>query len=274
MIYPNPIGPGGKPDAEDWVWDNFNHDPYARNAMLETAENVAREAGITTEEQHEVMLMRSDQYKAALQNEAAFHQRYMLSPVDVNPSGKKVLATVKDDEGVFPTTAEGLAKLKPVMANGTVTFGAQTYPADGNAGLIVTTQERAKQLSRDAKIEIQILAFAQGRAKKGFMPAANVPATKRALEVAGLTIDQINAIKTHNPFAVNDIYFSREMGVKKEAMNNYGSSLVWGHPQGPTGMRSIMELIEELVLRGGGIGLFTGCAAGDSAAAIVLKVGV
>jgi acetyl-CoA acetyltransferase len=272
VIYPNPIGPGGKPDAEDWVWDNFNHDPYARNAMLETAENVAREAEITTEEQHEVMLMRHGQYQAALQNEAAFHRRYMLSPVDVNPSGKKVIATVKDDEGVFPSTAEGLAKLKPVMPNGTVTFGAQTYPADGNAGLIVTTQEHAKQLSRDSKIEIQILAFAQGRAKKGFMPAANVPATKLALQVAGLSIDQINAIKTHNPFAVNDIYFSREMGVKKDAMNNYGSSLVWGHPQGPTGMRSIMELIEELILRGGGIGLFTGCAAGDSAAAIVLKV--
>jgi acetyl-CoA acetyltransferase len=63
------------------------------------------------------------------------------------------------------------------------------------------------------------------------------------------------------------------MGVKKEAMNNYGSSLVWGHPQGPTGMRLIMELIEELVLLGGGYGLFTGCAAGDTAAAVVVKVG-
>ncbi|MDP7544912.1 MAG: hypothetical protein QGG31_03990, partial [Anaerolineales bacterium] len=60
--------------------------------------------------------------------------------------------------------------------------------------------------------------------------------------------------------------------VEKEAMNNYGSSLIWGHPQGPTGMRLIMELIEELALLGGGYGLFTGCAAGDTAAAIVLRV--
>ncbi|HET7376617.1 MAG TPA: thiolase family protein, partial [Anaerolineae bacterium] len=247
---------------------------YARNAMLDTAENVAREAGITTEEQHEVMLMRFGQYQAALKDDAAFHRRYMLTPIEVNPSGKKVIASVKDDEGVFPTTAEGLAKLKPVQPNGTVTYGAQTYPADGNAGMIVTTKERAAQFSRDPKIEIQILSFAQGRAKKGFMPAANVPAAEHALEMAGIAIDQVNAIKTHNPFAVNDIYFSREMGVKKDAMNNYGSSIVWGHPQGPTGMRSIMELIEELVLRGGGIGLFTGCAAGDSAAAIILKVGL
>lgn len=274
MIYPNPASSGGKPDAEDWVWDNFNFDPYARNAMLDTAENVAREAGITTEEQHEVMLMRFGQYQAALKDDAAFHRRYMLTPIEVNPSGRKVIASVKDDEGVFPTTAEGLAKLKPVQPNGTVTYGAQTYPADGNAGMIVTTKERALQFSRDPRIEIQILSFAQGRAKKGFMPAANVPAAKRALEMAGISIDQVDAIKTHNPFAVNDIYFSREMGVNKDAMNNYGSSIVWGHPQGPTGMRSIMELIEELVIRGGGIGLFTGCAAGDSAAAIILKVGL
>jgi acetyl-CoA acetyltransferase len=273
MTYPNPNSPGGRPDAEDWVWDNFNNDPFARNAMIETAENVAREEEITTQEQHEVMLMRYGQYQDALKDDAAFHKRYMVTPVEVNPSGKKVVAAVKDDEGVFPTTAEGLAKLKPVLPNGTVTFGAQTYPADGNAGMVVTTQERAAELSRDPAITVQILSFAQGRAKKGFMPAANVPATKRALELAGIGIGDVKAIKTHNPFAVNDIYFSREMGVKKEAMNNYGSSLIWGHPQGPTGMRLIAELIEELVLLGGGYGLFTGCAAGDTAAAVVVKVG-
>ncbi|MBI5053922.1 MAG: thiolase family protein, partial [Chloroflexi bacterium] len=146
-------------------------------------------------------------------------------------------------------------------------------PADGNAGMIVTTKDRAKEFSKDSKIEIQMVSFAQGRAKKGFMPAANVPATKKALEVAGITIKDVKTIKTHNPFAVNDIYFSRQFGVKKEAVNNYGSSLIWGHPQGPTGMRLIMELIEELVLVGGGYGLFTGCAAGDTAAAVVIKVG-
>ncbi|MBI2976711.1 MAG: thiolase family protein, partial [Chloroflexi bacterium] len=273
LAYPNPAAPGAKPDAEDWVWDNFNCDPYARNAMIETAENVARECEITTEEQHEVMLMRYGQYREALANDAAFHRRYMVTPVEVNPSGKKVIATVKDDEGVFPTTVDGLARLRPVLPNGTVTFGAQTYPADGNAGMIVTTQARAAELSRDPKIKIQIVSFAQGRVKKGFMPQANVPAARQALKLAGLDIKEVKAIKTHNPFALNDIYISREMGVSKAAMNNYGSSLVWGHPQGPTGMRLMMELIEELALLGGGYGLFTGCAAGDTAAAVVLKVG-
>jgi acetyl-CoA acetyltransferase len=77
---------------------------------------------------------------------------------------------------------------------------------------------------------------------------------------------------THNPFAVNDIYFSRQTGFPVSKMNNYGCSLIFGHPQGPTGLRSIAELIEELRLRGGGTGLFTGCAAGDSGAAIVVRV--
>jgi acetyl-CoA acetyltransferase len=81
------------------------------------------------------------------------------------------------------------------------------------------------------------------------------------------------AVKTHNPFAVNDVIFARELGLKIEDFNRYGSSLVYGHPQAPTGMRLVVELIEELALRGGGWGLFAGCAAGDTAMALVLKVG-
>lgn len=271
LLYPNPNNPGGRGDAEDWVWDNFNRDPFAGNTMLQTAENVAKESAINTTEQHEVVLMRYAQFQKALQNDAAFHKRYM-TPVEVNPSGKKVIATVTDDEGVFPSTAEGLGKLKPVTPDGTVTFGGQTFPADGNAGMVITTREKARELSKDSKIEIQLLSFSEGRTTKGFMPKANVPAVRGALEQAGVDLKDVKAIKTHNPFAVNDIYLSRELGVPLDKMNNYGSSLIWGHPQGPTGMRLVIELIEELVMLGGGYGLFTGCAAGDTAAAIVLEV--
>lgn len=271
LLYPNPNNPGARGDAEDWVWDNFNRDPFVGNAMIQTAENTAKDCNISTAEQHETMLMRYAQYQKALENDAAFHKKYM-SVVDVNPSGRKVVATVMDDEGVFPTTAEGLGKLKPVLPDGTVTYGAQTYPADGNAGMIVTTKDKARELSKDSKIEIQLLSFSEGRAEKGYMPKANVPAARGALKKAGLDIRDIKAIKTHNPFAINDIFLSREFGVPLDAMNNYGSSLIWGHPQGPTGMRLVIEMIEELVLLGGGYGLFTGCAAGDTAAAIVLEV--
>ncbi len=272
MLYPNPLAPGGRGDTEDWVWDNFNFDPYARGSMLQTAENVAKEHNISTAEQHQAVLIRHTQYQQALADDAEFHKRYMVTPVEVNPTGRKVMATVTDDEGVFPTTADGLARLKPVMPDGTVTFGGQTYPADGNAGMIVTSQDKAQELSQDPNIEIRLIAFAEGRAKKGFMPEANAPAVRRVLKAAGLPLEEIKAIKTHNPFAVNDCFLSKELGIPLEAMNNYGSSLIWGHPQGPTGMRLMIELIEELVQLGGGYGLFTGCAAGDTAAAVVLEV--
>ncbi len=271
MLYPNPNNPGAKPDSEHWVYDNFSLDPWANGSMLQTAENVARREEITTEEQHEVVLMRHYQYQQAL--DSGFHQRYMLSPVPVRNGRGKTTATVTDDEGTFPTTAEGLAALKPVLADGSVTYGGQTYPADGNVGLILTTQEKARTLSTNPDIKVQVLGFGQARAEKGFMPVAPVPAARKALDAAGISVSNVNAIKMHNPFAVNDLYFARQFDLPLNAMNNYGCSLIWGHPQGPTGLRLIVELIEELALRGGGYGLFTGCAAGDTGAAIVLRVG-
>lgn len=275
IYYPNPLGMGGTGEKEDWVLENFNYDPWAKLSMVETAENVAKEAGISKEEQDEVALLRYQQYQDALKDNSAFLNRFMITPIEVkDPSGRKVIATVKGDDGVFPTTAEGLAKLRPVLPNGTVTFGTQTHPSDGNSGIIVTTREKARELSPDKNIEIQIVSYAEARSKKGFMPASPVPAAQEILQSAGKTIKEMKAIKTHNPFALNDVYFTKKMGIKLEDMNRYGCSLIWGHPQGPTGMRLIIELIEELVLRGGGYGFFDGCAAGDTAAAVMVKVNI
>ena len=74
-------------------------------------------------------------------------------------------------------------------------------------------------------------------------------------------------------FVVNDIVLADAFGIPTHRMNRFGCSLVWGHPQAPTGLRAIIELIEELAMRGGGQGLFTGCAAGDSGMAVVIRVG-
>jgi len=274
IYYPNPMGPGGTGEKEDWVLDNFGFDPFARNAMIQTGENVAKERGVSREEQDAMTLLRHHQYEDSLKDDQAFQKRYMIVPVEVNPSGRKVIAKVGGDEGVFPTTEEGLKKLRPVLKEGTITFGSQTFPADGNAGYIVTTRGKASEMSTDKNIEVRIVSFGEGRAKKGFMALAIIPAGKQALSRAGITIKDVSVIKTHNPFAVNDVVFCQEFGVKPEDMNNYGSSLIYGHPQGPTGARLIIELIEELAMKGGGYGLFDGCAAGDTGAAMVLKVDV
>ena len=168
---------------------------------------------------------------------------------------------------------EKLATLKPVLEGGTVTYGGQTYQTDGSACMVVTTPDKADELSRDKKITIKIRGFGMARAENGYMPEAPVPAAQRALASAGLSFDDLDAVKTHNPFAVNDAYFIKQTGYDSKKMNNYGCTLIWGHPQGPMGVRGIIELIEELVILGGGIGLFTGCAAGDTGMSVVIEVG-
>jgi acetyl-CoA acetyltransferase len=268
--WPNPQGPGGQMIAEDWVMDNFGRDPWAGGAMIQTAENVSKENGVTREECDEVTLRRQEQYQDALANDRAFQKRYMF-PVEVQISKKKTF-TLEADEGITASTAEGLAGLRPVLPDGVHTFGTQTHPADGNCGLAVTTRERARELSSKPGVEIQLVSFGFSRAKKGFMAAAVSPAAQMALDNAGITKNELAAIKTHNPFASKDVVMAKVMGLDVNTINNYGSSLIFGHPHAATGARLVMEGIEELVQKGGGYLLFAGCAAGDTAAALVLKV--
>ena len=269
-IWPQPFGPGGEVESENWMMDNFNGDPNAGFKMIQTAENVAKKIGTTREECDAVTLRRYEQYQDAVANDREFQKRYMF-PAEVKVSRKKTVL-VEEDEGVTPTSAEGLAKLRPVEPGGVHTFGAQTFPADGNCGFIVTTQDKAKELSKDPNVEIQVLSYGFSRAERGFMAEAPVPAAEMALKEAGLKIEDMKAVKSHQPFAVNDINFAQKMGIDVMSMNNYGNSLIYGHPQAPTAGRNIVELLEEVVLLGGGYGLWAGCAAGDTAAAMIFKV--
>lgn len=270
-IWPNPAGPGGEVISENWAMDNFNYDPWGKVPMIQTAENVVKKVGgITKEDCDAVTLRRYEQYQDALANDREFQKRYMF-PVEYKKS-KKQTALLEADEGVTPTTKEGLAKLKPVIEGGVHSFGSQTHPADGNCGIIVSTREKARELSTDSSIEIQVISYGFARALRAHMAMAVVPAARMALEKAGVDIKDIKVIKTHNPFAANDLYLAKEMNVDVMKFNNYGCSLIYGHPQGPTAGRGIIEMIEELVILGGGYGLFTGCAAGDTGAALVVKV--
>ena len=219
------------------------------------------------------MLRREAQYAQASANGSAFLKRFMTLPFEVPAPGyKKTMTTLQGDDGISRSTAEGLAALKPVTPGGTVTYGGQTHPADGNAAMLVTTRDVARELSSDKKIAVRLHGFGLARAELAYMPEATVPAAQRALAQAGRAIGEMAAVKTHNPFAINDALFARATGIDWRGMNNWGCSLIWGHPQAPMGTRAIIELIEELALRGGGFGLFTGCAAGDAAMAVVLEV--
>lgn len=267
LVFPTPSAPGGTPSAEDWVMANFRRDPWAGNAMIETADRVAAEHDISRAEIDALTLLRYEQYvQGALADERAFQRAFMV-PVELS-GGKASL--VEGDVGVHETTVDGLARLQPVLEGGRITFGSQTHPADGAAGMIVTDEARARELARDGVV--RILAVGLARVGKGLMPTAPVPAANAALEAAHIRLADVAAVTTHNPFAINDVYFARETGFPLERMNQFGSSLVYGHPNAPTGARLIVELIENLRRRGGGVGLFTGCAAGDTGAAVVVRL--
>lgn len=263
LVYPQPGASGGAPATEHWVLDSFARDPHTGESMLATADAVAREEGIE---------------RAALDDLAALrYAQYADRPMDLDHVVPAVIerrrSTIKltEDEGVQHSTRESLGQLRPAAPEGSHSFGSQTHPADGAAGAIVTSSARARELSRNQGI-VELLGFGEARVEAARMPKAPVPAANRALAAAGVTISDVDLVATHNPFAVNDVYFAAQTGFLLDRMNVFGCSLVFGHPQAPTGMRSIVELISALQRRGGGIGLFTGCAAGDVGSAVVIKV--
>ena len=268
LVYPRSAGAGGRPDSEDWVLDSFDRDPITGEGMLATAERVAAEGGFTKEELDALTVRRYEQYLDALADDRAFQRPWMV-PIQVGSQRRP--AEIDADQGIRPVTAEGLAGLRPVQPDGVVSFGTQTHPADGCAGMVVTTEAQARDAGADGPLA-RVLASGFARVAPGTMPKAPVPAAQAALRDAGLDIGLIDVIKTHNPFVVNDLWFARETGVDADAMNPYGCSLIYGHPQGPTGARGIVELLWALRLRGGGRGLFAGCAAGDTGAALVVEL--
>ncbi|MHC4385238.1 MAG: beta-ketoacyl-[acyl-carrier-protein] synthase family protein, partial [Planctomycetota bacterium] len=153
-----------------------------------------------------------------------------------------------------------------------VTAGTQTHASDGMATVLVTSQDRVKDLSPKPEIDIRFVAKTEVRTHPSLMPEAPAFAVQNVLEMSDLTMDDMAVVKNHNPFAVNDVIFSQVTGYDWRKMNNTGCPLVWGHPQGPTLTRVLIEALEEAVQLGGGNVLIFGCAAGDVGIAAVLNV--
>ena len=268
MVYPRSRSMGGSPQTEHWVLDNFAADPWTGRAMIDTAEAVAADGDFSRQALDDLTLLRYEQYQRALADDRAFQRRYM-QPVVIQKGKHRI--EVDCDHGVHPTRAEDLAALQPVHDGARHTPGAQTHPADGTAGALVLGLDAARAMAAGEGV-VRLVAGAVARVEKMRMPKAATVAAQQALQEAGLTMEQVHAVGTHNPFAVNDLWLSQQTGCPLDRMNTYGCSLVYGHPQAPTGLRGITELVHTLVLRGGGIGLFTGCAAGDTGAALVIRV--
>jgi acetyl-CoA acetyltransferase len=249
------------------VWDNFGFDPATGNAMIATAGLAARKYKLDRREVDEITLCRYEQYFEA--KRSGFLDR-VLVPLDVLNLQGRALGSIGDDLGVREISRGALRAMRELDT--CVTGGTQTHASDGMACLLVTSPERARELSSKPEIVIEFVAKTEVRTLPSMMPEAPALAVQKLLDRTGLKMSDMVVVKNHNPFAVNDAIFSKVFEYDWHKMNTTGCSLVWGHPQGPTLTRSLIEGLEEAVSLGGGHVLLFGCAAGDVGIAAILKV--
>lgn len=249
------------------VWDNFGFDPSTGNAMIATAGVAARKYKIDRREVDELAFCRYQQYFAA-QSSGILDR--VLVPLEILNSQGTVVGRVDSDLGVRNITLSGLKEMRELDT--CITGGTQTHASDGMATLLVTTKEKAREMSVRPEVDIQFVAKTEVRAEPNLMPEAPALAVQKLLGKTGLKMEDMAVVKNHNPFAVNDAIFARALNYDWHKMNNTGCPLVWGHPQGPTLTRVLIEALEEAVSLGGGYVLVFGCAAGDVGIAAAFKV--
>ena len=240
--------------------------------MLETAENLRREYGIRREEQDEIAL-RSHRLAIDAHSDGRFAQEIVPVEIEDRRSGRRI---VDRDEHPRPdTTRESLAALKPIMrradSEATVTAGNSSGQNDGAAICVVTHRERADELG--LKPFARLVSWAAAGVPPKTMGIGPVPATRRALGRAGLTLGDIDLIELNEAFAVQVLAVLREWSLDGdlERLNVNGSGISLGHPVGATGARILTTLLRELNRRGGRYGLETMCIGGGQGLAAVFE---
>ncbi|HEX8067118.1 MAG TPA: thiolase family protein [Thermoleophilaceae bacterium] len=228
---------------------------YSTESMGETAENVAERYGVSREDQ-DAFALESHRRAAAAIEEGRFDDEVV--PVDV-PQPKGPPVTVHTDEGPRPdTTLEKLAALKPVFREGgTVTAGNSSQMNDGAACVVVCSEERAAELGREPIA--RVVSSGAAGVDPAYMGVGPVPASLKALERAGLTIDDIDLVELNEAFAAQVIASMRELGIPHEKLNVNGGAIAIGHPLGQSGARMLGTLIWEMRRRGVRYGLATMC---------------
>ena len=234
-----------------------------------TAENVAREHGITREDQ-DAFALRSQQRWAAANAKGLFADE--LIPIEV-PQRKGDPIIVDSDEHPRPgTTLEALARLRPAFARdgqGTVTAGNSSGVNDGAAALLLVEAERARALG------LEPLAYVGASASAGVSPSSMgmgpVPAVRKALDRAGLTLGEIGLIELNEAFAAQSLACCRELGLDEERVNVNGGAIALGHPLGCSGARLVTTLVHEMKRRDVGLGMASLCVGVGQGLATILE---
>lgn len=244
------------------------HHPYS---MGETAENVAEKFSISREDQDQLALASQLNYKKAF-DDGRFEDE--IIPVVVPPKSKKHSAvTVSSDEHPRPsTTIEDLAKLRPAFREGgSVTAGNSSGINDGASACLIMSEEKANELG--LKPMAKIVASAVAGVDPAIMGTGPIPATRKALERAGLSVSDLDLVELNEAFAVQVLACQRELGIDAEKLNVNGGSIALGHPLGASGARITTTLVHELKRRQARYGLATMCiGVGQGIACIVEHV--
>ena len=222
--------------VKDALWDAYND-----YHMIKTADNVAEQWGLTREELDEFAVNSQNKACAAIES-GAFKDE--IVPVEIKKKKETVLFDT--DEGPRPgTTMEGLAKLKALYPNGVVTAGNASGINDGAAALVVMSEEKAKELG--VKPLVTFVAGALGGCAPEIMGVGPVPATKKALAKAGLTIDDLDVYEANEAFAAQSVAVGKELGFDLNKLNPNGGAIALGHPVGASGARILVTLIYDMI---------------------------
>jgi 3-oxoadipyl-CoA thiolase len=240
---------------------------HSTESMGETGENVAERYGVSREDQDAFAL---ESHKRAVAAAESGRLDDEIVTVDVpQPKGDPV--TIHADEGPRPdTTLERLAKLKPIFREGgTVTAGNSSSLNDGAACLVLASEERAKELGREPLA--RIVATGSAGVDPAYMGIGPVPATRKALERAGLSVNDLDLVELNEAFASQVLASMRELGLDHDKLNVNGGAIAIGHPLGCSGARLLGTLAHELRRRGGRYGLATLCIGVGQGLACVIE---
>jgi len=239
---------------------------YSTESMGETAENVAERYGVSREDQ-DAFALESHRRAVAAADAGRFDDEMVTVEVP-QPKGDPV--TIHADEGPRPdTTAERLAALGPIFREGgSVTAGNSSQINDGAAALVLTSEERARELGREPLA--RIVSSASAGVDPAYMGIGPVPSTRRALERAGLAPRDIDLVELNEAFASQALASMRELGFDHDRLNVNGGAIALGHPLGCSGARLIGTLAHELRRRGARYGVATMCiGVGQGMAAVI-----
>lgn len=249
--------------VNDGLWDAFN-----QYHMGMTAENVADQWGITREELDEFSLKSQQKAEAAIK---AGKFKDEIVPVVIPQKKGDPIVFDTDEFPKFGASLEKMAKLKPAFKkDGKVTAANASGINDSAAALVVMSAEKAAELG--IKPLCKIVSYASAGVDPSIMGVGPIPASKKALEKAGLTVDDIDLFEANEAFAAQSVAVGRELQIPEEKLNVNGGAIALGHPIGASGARILITLIYEMKKRGCHKGLATLCIGGGMGTAMIVEM--